>query len=297
MCLLVSCEEILLEEEIIESEFQLFAPSENSTVKTSHVHFTWSAVEGGRQYQIQIAAPDFQAPMQVITKMVEENQTSVDLNEGNYEWRVQATNSGYETPFSLPTRFKVALSDNFSDQALALISPPEGYVSPYQKVELTWRAIEEAGLYRIQIIEEGEVIQEEITSEMTIQVDFPEGESNWKVRAENEAQNTLFAERTITIDTRSPNVPELISPADEEELTGTEVSFIWRREAIDGTGEVDSLFIFGDQELQELVEKARVNSSYDITLERDSTYYWYVKAYDEAGNQSAESEFFSFSTK
>lgn len=291
--LMVSCEEILLEEDILESEVELLAPIGRAVVETSAVNLSWSTVDGAVSYKLQIASPDFEAPTQVISVSVEESHYIQDLGEGDYEWRVKAINSGFETLYST-AEFQVNYSEEFADQFVVLISPPDQFVSKNEEVELTWSAIEESELYRVQLYTKGEIVKEEIVSGTSIQISFPEGKTVWKVRAENEAQHTLYSERTLIVDTKMPLAPMLVSPADKWEVSNPAVSFEWEREAVAGTEEVDSLFVFADADLEMLVEKAQVNLEYNLVLERDSTYYWYMRAYDQAGNQSEDSEVFSF---
>ena len=61
-----------------------------------------------------------------------------------------------------------------------------------------------------------------------------------------------------------------------------------------GSQEFDSLYIYHDVALEDLAWKERVYESAQVSLERDSTYYWNMKTFDEASNSSEVSETFLF---
>ncbi len=93
----VSCEAIFVDN-ISNKAIVLLAPTNNATVTTGTVKFNWSAVEGADTYHIQIASPDFQNASQIVLDSITAN-TSVmkELEAGNYEWRVSASNSEFFT--------------------------------------------------------------------------------------------------------------------------------------------------------------------------------------------------------
>ena len=96
------------------------------------------------------------------------------------------------------------------------------------------------------------------------------------------------------MDLTPPNTPQLISPANGSETSDTEVEFAWNREDVDGTAERDSIFIYSDESLNDLATKALgANKTHMETL-TEGTYYWFLKAYDAAGNESEASTTFNF---
>ena len=97
MCCIVStsCNEILMEENISGETVNILAPSDGSVLKNSSVSFRWDAVVGASKYKIQVARPNFNNPQQfLINEEVEELEMIEELGVGEYEWRVQALNSG-----------------------------------------------------------------------------------------------------------------------------------------------------------------------------------------------------------
>ncbi|MBZ9731338.1 hypothetical protein LB467_16740 [Salegentibacter sp. JZCK2] len=289
-----SCEKILLEQDISISNVEMLAPGQGVTVQTSTISFRWTAVEGASTYHFQIATPGFLAPQQIITdSTTEDNFYLEELPEGDYEWRVKAINSGYSTSFSSAS-FRVEINEEFSDQRVNLFSPSDNYLSNENNMTLDWGEIEQASVYRVQIIQNGQVVTETTITGTNLTIGFPEGPTTWRVRAENDSQNTAYSERSIFVDTVEPETPRLISPADEADISVPEVTFEWERNNIQGSEEIDSIFVFKDLELSELVVKERVTTSYNKTLDRDETFYWFIRSYDAAGNWGGRSEVYSF---
>lgn len=292
--LTTSCEEILLEQDISNSTVELLAPAEDAVLESSAVNFHWTEVPGASGYNFQIATPNFSAAQQIITDIIlEETTFSEEMEVNNYEWRVKALNSGYFTGFS-SAKFEVKDVEDFSGRQVNLISPDENYTINHSDLSLNWNKVEEANLYRIQVLQDDRVVMEKTSSENKIQVQFPEGESIWRIRAENDTQNTLYSERNILVDVTAPYSPILLQPANETQFSSGSVSFQWQREAIPGSVEIDSLYIFSNSTLSEMVIKVQVNNSFSTSLEGGETYYWQMKTYDSAGNIGAGSSLFSF---
>ncbi len=291
-----SCEEILFEKDISTAQLELLAPRNNSLIKASTIFFSWTKVEGATAYEVQLATPDFENAQQIVfNSIVEENSYSEDLLPGDYKWRVRAVNSGYSTVFGSAI-FTVESNEDFSSNRVVLLAPQDNYITNSDNISLEWQEVDQATAYRIQVVESSLVKIEETTPETSFDMEFPEGEFIWKVRAENETQNTFYTSRNILVDRTSPNTPTLTRPVDKSITNNPSLTFEWDRTAISGSVEIDSLFIFKDAELEDLVKKERVDTSFSTLLERQNTYYWFMKSYDKAGNESEESEVFSFTT-
>lgn len=289
-----SCEEILFEKDISTAQLEILAPRNNSLIKASTIFFSWTKVEGATTYEVQLATPNFESAQQIIfNSIVEEISYSDDLLPGDYEWRVRAVNSGYSTAFA-SALFTVESNEAFSSNRLVLLTPQDNYITNSANITLEWQEVDQATAYRIQVVENSLVKIEETTEDTSFDMEFPEGEFIWKVRAENETQNTFYTGRNILVDRTSPNTPTLTRPVDKSTTNDPSLTFEWDRTAISGSVEIDSLFIFKDAGLKDLVKKERVANSYTTLLERQNTYYWFMKSYDMAGNESEESEVFSF---
>ncbi|GAB5400862.1 MAG: hypothetical protein Aureis2KO_24470 [Aureisphaera sp.] len=291
-----ACDEeggLLIETDISNRTVTLIAPSNDTEISSNTVFFDWGTVNDATSYEFQIATPNFENPAQLVANTVDSLTTSqVELNVGTYEWRVKALNSNSETAYS-SAAFQVVPIENFPDNTVILSNPTNNLVTNSANQTLEWQLIDGATLYRIQILEDGSVIDEQTTSTNQFSATFSEGESTWQVRAENGTENTLYSARNILVDLTIPNTASLTAPVDETILTSGDVSFEWSRTPISGSIEIDSIYVYRDEILTDLVLKEQVTSPFNATLEND-TYYWQVQAFDEAGNQGTGSSVFSF---
>ncbi|WP_222984560.1 hypothetical protein [Flagellimonas meishanensis] len=208
--LIWSCEDILEVPDISDQTVPILAPTEGSVLTTNAVGFDWETVEDATAYNIQIATPDFENAVQLVLDSVVAVDslgnvaTRIDQNlfNGNYQWRIKAFNSGFETGYTV---------------------------------------------------------------------------NSFQVNGDDD------------LDLVAPNTPQLVSPANASSQAETQVSFVWTREDISGTAERDSIFIFLDEALQNLAIKGLgANKTYSTEL-TEGTYYWFVRAYDAAGNESEAS--------
>ncbi|TMM52160.1 hypothetical protein FEE95_20955 [Maribacter algarum] len=118
LILFSSCEDLLEVPDISMETVQLLAPSDSTTVVQSNVNFTWDEVYEASQYHVQVAAPSFENAAQIVVDtliVVDSTFASPRFNrvltDSDYEWRVRAQNSGYETEFTMH-KFSVDTSGN-----------------------------------------------------------------------------------------------------------------------------------------------------------------------------------------
>ena len=100
---LMSCEEIINEQNITTGTLNLLAPTENVVLKTGAIiTFNWETLNGASDYQLQIAEPNFSNATQLIRDtLIQRADFSIDsLKTSHYEWRVKALNSAYETGYT-----------------------------------------------------------------------------------------------------------------------------------------------------------------------------------------------------
>ena len=297
LCLiLVSCEEILLEDDISNEVVQLVAPYEGAQFNSTGITFTWNPIENGTQYQIQIARPNFASPLQMITDTtIDTTSFTTQLNIGQYEWRVRAVNSGYSTPYSTRS-FTVADNEDFQNNSVTLSSPSNDIITKLASQNLIWQQVIGATGYRLEIVNNttSTIIFEQDQTSTNYTYTFPEGNYQWRVRATNGTQNTLYSSRSLLIDTTIPNTPTLTAPANQSNFPDNDVIFQWTRTPVAGSTEKDSIYIYNNQSLTNLTYKNLQTSPYNTSTLNDGTYYWYVKSFDEAGNISQQSTVFSF---
>uniref|UniRef100_UPI00404931EA fibronectin type III domain-containing protein n=1 Tax=Gelidibacter sp. TaxID=2018083 RepID=UPI00404931EA len=101
-----TCDDITEVEDISERTVTLVAPTNDAILSSGTIHFDWEPIEDAESYRIQIATPDFDAPLQIVADSTLADSTatnttfSVSLNSGTYQWRVRAQNSDYHTNYT-----------------------------------------------------------------------------------------------------------------------------------------------------------------------------------------------------
>ncbi|HEX8562251.1 MAG TPA: hypothetical protein VF676_04645 [Flavobacterium sp.] len=292
--MLISCNEILMEEDVSTSEVELIAPSDHAEFESSSVTFTWNGVDDAINYKLEIARPNFESPLQIVLDtVVTHTSFSHQLVIGQYQWRVKAVNGSSNTAYTTRS-FTIQSNDDFQYNTVMLTSPASNFVTDDAQQMLSWQAVSGATEYQIQIYNsEGNVVLDQHTSDTNYSFTFPEGVSNWRVRASNDTESTLFTSRSILVDMTNPTTATLASPLNASTVTSPSVVFEWTRAIGSGSSEKDSIYVFTDSEETTLHSKDQALSPYSKTLST-GTYYWKVKSFDAAGNVGEESNTFSF---
>jgi hypothetical protein len=179
--------------------------------------------------------------------------------------------------------------------APTLKEPRQNTLTGNQSPTFSWTRVRDALAYELVIASDGgftETISSLVTSSQSVSSDIllKDGTYYWHVRAYNSAfQPGKFSPPSmITIDTTPPSAPRLISPANF--ATTTKTTFVWEKigMATRYQIEIDSNSDFSSPEWSSL----RNGSSFQISNMHRGTYYWHVRARDQAGNWSGWSETF-----
>ncbi len=97
---ILSCDDIIFEEDISESFVHILAPVNNAQVRAGNISFNWEPVTYANAYQLQIALPNFANAQQIVLDTIISNTSfSKILLPNNYEWRLRAENSAFETVY------------------------------------------------------------------------------------------------------------------------------------------------------------------------------------------------------
>jgi hypothetical protein len=289
-----SCEEILFEKNISKNEVLLVAPADKAQFFSTGVTFTWEPVEEATKYQLQIAKPNFDNPVQIVLDtIITSTSFTQQLPVADYEWRVRALNESYRTNYS-SRLFTVVSNTDFQSNIVVLNAPASNLITKTALQSLTWQPIIGATGYQVQIYNESNaIIGDKTITASSLSYTFTQGNFQWKVRATNGVQQTLYSARSILVDTTAPNTPALSSPANASTTTSKDISFQWNRTPILGSVEKDSIYIYTDSALTVLKQKKEANNPFATSLDL-GVYYWFVKSFDQAGNTSIQSSVFSF---
>ncbi|MEO1032272.1 MAG: hypothetical protein AAFX55_12745 [Bacteroidota bacterium] len=301
VCLLLiivtyTCDDIL-EEDISGDSIQTITPMDGAVIVGNNVQFIWQDLDGADDYRVQVLG---QNQVIVVDSLVSENQLEYTLNEGSYQWRVKGENFAYETEYTFPINFSVEISDDLTNQNVILSTPSDNLYTNNTAITFTWSAISSASSYTVEIVRsnngETTIYQESGVTATSLGIAASlfdiDAEYIWKVKAINDTSETAFSERSLFIDRVVPNVPTLNTPGDNETASLT-ATFNWTngtdtgnvQSTITNTIEIASDINFNSLLLSDDTE----NNTYQYTFPNTGVYYWRVKTYDLAGNQSDNS--------
>ena len=137
-----------------------------------------------------------------------------------------------------------------------------------------------------------------VIAETEITLELEEGKYAWGVLARDNENNkeTTYTYRNLYIDRTEPGLPVLQTPANNSNLTGLTQSLTWQYTSQNEITDVNYFIqVFSDQNMNNLVSEDDVDSKQkEITFSATGTYYWRVKAVDEAGNESQYTDLFHF---
>ncbi|MCG8208146.1 hypothetical protein [Tenacibaculum finnmarkense] len=290
----IGCEAVFLED-ISNDVIIMIAPKDNVKIEEGAANFIWESVSDASEYQLQIAQPTFNEASQILLDTIITKTSFIHtMKIGAYEWRVKAKNTEYETLYTIQ---KVEVSsDDITNSEVALLLPLDAAISNSVNQKLSWTELTGATEYRVQIWESTASeakIKDVIVTGDSYTYNFLEGEFIWKVRPQSNSQNGKYTERSITVDSKKPNTPENTIPANNGTQTETTINFSWTRTIIEGTEEIDSIYVFKDVSLETLVFKDQgANKSYTKENLEPNLYYWNVQSFDKAMNKSGKSNQF-----
>ena len=207
LLLLLGCEEVISVPDISEDLLTIIAPSDGATLDDTTVTFSWEELEFVDQYQLQIVTPTFDAANQVVLDTIigdsiqSFRSLTTTLSPENYQWRIRGLNSNYQTDYVTQSITVEALQIPLSDQSISLLSPEDNVETSDTMVTFSWEELEDASLYRIQILNttDNSIVAEDTTATQEITIDLVSGTYIWQVRGESDTQNTSYTTRTITI--------------------------------------------------------------------------------------------------
>lgn len=294
--LLISCDDFI-EQDISDETVEIYVPYNGDTVLQGNIYFKWKELEGATKYHLQIVANNFnQIESFVVDSTVETTDYTVQLDEGQYEWRIKALNNGYETAYTSPYQLYVDSSSDLSNFSVNISYPADGIYTNATSMQVYWDQVSVADQYNVALKTgsdwtTGTVVESDVTTNTNYFFSTSLSEQPYYigVNAENNyPSSTAYETRTIYVDQTSPGQPSLTAPTYESFFsTGAQVSFEWNRAndlGVVQSTQYDSLYIYSDS-LQTLFLREELNATnYQATFPNTGDYFWRVKTFDEAGN-------------
>lgn len=277
---------------------QLMSPADKSTVIDKKVTFWWNLLNGAERYNLQIVSPTFANPTKLIyDQSLTSNSIALDLDAGNYEWRVKAINRISETGYSQASL--LVYNIDLSKQNISLLKPLYAEQFNRSPVKFSWEPLNSSAAYYLLIKkdswESGIVVQEFITKNSEMELSFLDGNYFWGVKAVDlqNSSETPYSVRKFGIDLIAPDIPTLVLPANNFITGDFMVSFSWNPSDATDTNLTYTLEMFqvNAASVVQLLSKTTQQKTVGYNFESLGKYKWRVSAIDNSGNRSAFSEF------
>jgi hypothetical protein len=287
---------------IVEPPMPIRPEDESEMVSTTPL-FVWTSVEDAMSYDIEAASDSTFQNIVNFTYSVEDTSLIFSLQpfeeETQYFWRVRSRTDEGKSPWSVFFRFTTGV--NIAGAPM-LISPEFNETKVPVDVDLIWGNVAGADSFMVEVATDEELTDPVYTATVADTSALVEGLENyayyyWRVRTKNEGGmgpwSSVFRFRTIWI-APDEQVP-LTFPEDEADSTDISMVFTW--EPVERAewysfqlGQDDS---FSDPlfDFNKVYEEEKLI----FGLEEVTTYYWRVRAANEAGN-AEWSEVYMFRT-
>lgn len=285
------------EDDITNQTVTLLSPATGTTTEIASQTFWWEKVEGASDYRLQVVTPSFNSTeVLILDTLVSKDKFTVTLFPSVYEWRVRAENSAWQTKWT-KSQFQIYSTLDLTRQKVNLLFP--GLITNTKNIRFQWDGVVNAKSYSFVAYKDQWNGVSAVTS-TKVDTTFFEKELNdgkyvWGIKAVNSISETLYSQKTLIVDTTPPTIPVLSAPSDSAAVTNTNVSFAWN--SSDQTSGIaqDTLKVFSDKGLTNIVKIVTSNSkSAEIPFTNRTVYYWTVRSVDKAGNVGKASNAFSF---
>lgn len=206
---ILACDDIIEVDDISQHSVSLLAPSNDVILNTTSVSFNWDTVNDAEAYNIQIAMPSFENAIQIITdSTLTATNFSTTLEIGEYQWRVRAENSAYQTQYA--TRNFVILGENpidISNSQIELIAPANNVsFLTTDSINFSWESVTDAEMYTIQIATPDfdnatELIENTTQTETTFTIsNLTANNYQWRVKASNSVSETNYSTNSFIVE-------------------------------------------------------------------------------------------------
>ena len=255
-----SCDDILIDS-LEEQKVELVTPPNNFTTLNQTQYFFWETMEDATEYELRIAYPNFENPIEiVVNETLTENNYSVSLLPGTYEWRVKASNNASSTKEFEVRTLHILTDSTLTNQTVNILSPNDNLLTNDGTISILWQPLVLAGRYRVQVAQpdfshSSFIIMDDTTNNDFYTLNLTEGNYQMRVRAENAQSNSNYSLISFEIDQTAPTVPVLTTPTDNDTST-TSIQLEWTSDA---TASLDTVYVYQDAQFLNLYQKYRLN--------------------------------------
>lgn len=201
LVLVISCDDIIEVDDITNQTVTVLAPVDGVTLDEGTILFSWNAIEDAESYRVQIVTPNFDEAAQILTdSTVTNTYLSMALETGDYQWRVRAENSGYDTGYTTQGFLLSATEPvDISGETIVVIAPSNNAVfSPSDTINFSWEAVAGVDEYVIQIVAPNfdapvETIENDTTTSTNFSISgLDESTYEFRIKAKNISYETDY---------------------------------------------------------------------------------------------------------
>ena len=290
------------EENLENDTVKLMGPANKISTETQTLTFWWDPVEGASSYRLQVALPTFEGIVNLeLDTLLKKSQFEHTLRPGNFEWRVRAENSAYQSEYFY-RKLTILKPSDITKQKLVLVSPTKEFKTKANQVEFKWNALSLADEYQFELHLgdwSGEnAIDAKVMTETKVVLELKEGKYAWGVLARDKTKKkeTAYTYRNIVVDRTAPNSPNLSAPANNSSVKGLKQTLKWNFTENNELSKVKYFVqVFSDKDLKNLISEGKTDvKEKEFTFSKTGSYYWRVKAMDEVGNESEYTSAYHF---
>lgn len=265
----------------------LTSPTDGALLTVNTPQLTWGTVAGANAYQVQVDDASSFNSLNFEYTTPSTTHATTTLVDGTYYWRVRSDDTvGNWGDWSDVWSFTI---DTTAPGIPTLSSPANGASVGYSTPLLEWNAVGDATEYQVQVAGTSAFTTpafNQTTAGLSFDVPVPLGDGMyyWRVSARDEAGNwgSWSDVWDFIVDATPPPAPTTPSPANGASVDYTP-QLGWNAAA--GASEYHVQVATSDTFTTTFVDTTRDKLFVIIPLTLgDGTYYWQVRAVDDAGN-------------
>ena len=273
---------------------QLLLPTNQDTLHSSTVSFSWRKTETNSKYTIEIYS-DPEQRIQLVEKTVSDTVTNMNIEKsGSYFWRINSIDRyGKIGEFSPVSIFHLQLSSDIGEKVVTLLAPANKSTSIDKKVIFWWSPVGGTGKYNLQIVSPTftnplKLIYDQWITSNSVEIELASGEYEWRVKAVNGTFETGYSNSLLSVYNNDLTIQRisLIKPLYDELVNKSTVKFSW--EKLNSNVNYHLLIKKDSWESGIVVQEVNtVKTELELPL-LDGEYFWGVKATDLQNNSETE---------
>jgi len=267
-------------------QVSLSSPTNGTTNSSLTPTLSWGSVENTTNYEVQISTDNFSSTI-VNTSTTSTSYKTTTLNyETTYSWRVRATSPDLTGDWSQVWTFTTEDEPVYPVSKVSLSSPTNNQTGVGLSPTLSWNTDGNATSYTIEVSTDGfttTIVNESLSSTSKALSGLTYSTSySWRVRASNElgdgewSDTWSFTTEPEPID--PPTKVTLLNPVNDATNVPPTLVLSW-----DSLDDATSYIVEVSNNGSTIVSKEVTQTSYELTLNHNTTYNWKVRGKNSGG--------------